>query len=256
MFNKGTNSVYFDSMPQSLSGGSQHWTSLAVFQTESSVPSPANLRYVHKLRTSTHLSIMAATWTLEDDMSCPVCCDVFTDPVVLGCSHSFCRSCLDNYWNTQVIKKCPVCGLHSLTDAPPSNLALRNIVETFARERSHNTTKQEETRKGEKESQGRRESGGRSGLVRDGDERCSLHGKRLLLFCVEDQEALCAVCQTSRRHRSHQLCPVDEAAQELKVWLVLSVISGPAAACHFVRLVWLCYSNSSVYCFTVVLQLP
>ncbi|XP_029608930.1 tripartite motif-containing protein 35-like [Salmo trutta] len=158
---------------------------------------------------------MAATWTLEDDMSCPVCCGVFTDPVVLGCSHSFCRSCLDNYWNTQVIKKCPVCRHHSLTDAPPSNLALRNIVKTFARERSHKTTKQEETRKGEKESQGRRESGGRSGLVRDGDERCSLHGKRLL-FCVEDQEALCAVCQTSRRHRSHQLCPVDEAAQQLK----------------------------------------
>ncbi|XP_052354388.1 E3 ubiquitin-protein ligase TRIM35-like isoform X2 [Oncorhynchus keta] len=159
---------------------------------------------------------MAATWTLEDDMSCPVCCNVFTDPVVLGCSHSFCRSCLDNYWNTQVIKKCPVCRKHSLTDAPPSNLALRNIVETFARERSHNTTKQDETREEEKESQGRRESGGRSVLVPDGDERCILHGKRLLLFCVEDQEALCAVCQTSRRHRTHQLYPVDEAAQELK----------------------------------------
>ncbi|XP_064788280.1 E3 ubiquitin-protein ligase TRIM35-like [Oncorhynchus masou masou] len=167
---------------------------------------------------------MAATWTLEDDMSCPVCCDVFTDPVVLGCSHSFCRSCLDNYWNTQVIKKCPVCRKHSLTDAPPSNLALRNIVETLARERSHNTTKQDETREGEKESQGRRESGGRSGLVPDEDEKCSHHGKRLLLFCVEDQEALCAVCQTSRRHRTHQLCPVDEAAQELKEEVKASII--------------------------------
>uniref|UniRef100_A0A3B4H3E6 RING-type domain-containing protein n=1 Tax=Pundamilia nyererei TaxID=303518 RepID=A0A3B4H3E6_9CICH len=30
----------------------------------------------------------------EEDFLCPVCHEVFTDPVVLSCSHSFCKDCL------------------------------------------------------------------------------------------------------------------------------------------------------------------
>ncbi|RPD76632.1 hypothetical protein L226DRAFT_381667, partial [Lentinus tigrinus ALCF2SS1-7] len=37
------------------------------------------------------------TLQLSDDVSCPVCfCDV-TDPLVLPCSHAYCRSCLQHY---------------------------------------------------------------------------------------------------------------------------------------------------------------
>uniref|UniRef100_A0AAQ5X1Z4 RING-type domain-containing protein n=1 Tax=Amphiprion ocellaris TaxID=80972 RepID=A0AAQ5X1Z4_AMPOC len=31
---------------------------------------------------------------LEEDLCCPVCHDIFKDPVMLSCSHSFCRVCL------------------------------------------------------------------------------------------------------------------------------------------------------------------
>ncbi|XP_046871637.1 E3 ubiquitin-protein ligase TRIM35-like isoform X2 [Hypomesus transpacificus] len=34
------------------------------------------------------------------------------------------------------------------------------------------------------------------------------------LFCREDKEPVCLVCQTSRKHRSHTCVPVDEAAQD------------------------------------------
>uniref|UniRef100_A0A3Q0RC87 RING-type domain-containing protein n=1 Tax=Amphilophus citrinellus TaxID=61819 RepID=A0A3Q0RC87_AMPCI len=37
-----------------------------------------------------------------------VCCDIFTDPVLLPCSHSFCRGCLKHCWDTG-IRECPVC---------------------------------------------------------------------------------------------------------------------------------------------------
>ncbi|XP_072559787.1 zinc-binding protein A33-like [Paramormyrops kingsleyae] len=48
------------------------------------------------------------------------------------------------------------------------------------------------------------------------ESSCSLHGKKLLFFCEHDQELLCALCQTSTKHRNHQLCPLQEAVQDKK----------------------------------------
>uniref|UniRef100_UPI003AAB7969 E3 ubiquitin-protein ligase TRIM39-like isoform X3 n=1 Tax=Centroberyx gerrardi TaxID=166262 RepID=UPI003AAB7969 len=60
----------------------------------------------------------------EEDFSCSVCCDIFKDPVVLSCSHSFCKACLQSWWTEKQIQECPVyqrasagsellCSLHS-----------------------------------------------------------------------------------------------------------------------------------------------
>ncbi|XP_064177215.1 zinc-binding protein A33-like [Anguilla rostrata] len=48
------------------------------------------------------------------------------------------------------------------------------------------------------------------------DTHCSLHGEKLLLFCEHDKEPLCLVCQTSKKHRNHSVCPVEQAALDLK----------------------------------------
>ncbi|XP_064176648.1 zinc-binding protein A33-like [Anguilla rostrata] len=48
------------------------------------------------------------------------------------------------------------------------------------------------------------------------DTHCSLHGEKLLLFCEHDKEPLCLVCQTSKKHKKHSVCPVEEAALDLK----------------------------------------
>ncbi|XP_058874080.1 zinc-binding protein A33-like [Acipenser ruthenus] len=45
---------------------------------------------------------------------------------------------------------------------------------------------------------------------------CSLHEEKLKLFCVDDKEAVCVVCQTSKKHENHKLRPVQEAAQYYK----------------------------------------
>ncbi|XP_076141453.1 E3 ubiquitin-protein ligase TRIM4-like [Alosa pseudoharengus] len=34
----------------------------------------------------------------EDELSCPVCRELFSDPLLLSCGHSFCRSCLEESW--------------------------------------------------------------------------------------------------------------------------------------------------------------
>ncbi|XP_030275728.1 nuclear factor 7, ovary-like [Sparus aurata] len=128
---------------------------------------------------------------LEDDLSCPVCHDVYKDPVVLSCSHSFCKDCLQSWWRGKQAKQCPVCKARSQTSDPPRNLALKNLCESFV-------LKKED-----------RPSTGSEAL-------CSLHGEKLKLFCLDHQQPVCVVCRDSKKHNNHRFRPIDEAAQDLK----------------------------------------
>ncbi|XP_062389232.1 E3 ubiquitin-protein ligase TRIM35-like isoform X1 [Sardina pilchardus] len=130
----------------------------------------------------------------EEDLSCPVCCDIFRDPVLLPCSHSFCRECLQRYWESSGARSCPVCRRRSSRRNPPANLALRNLCEAFAQDRA------------------RRESA-------EGGQLCPQHGERLKLFCQEEQLPICVVCQTSKTHKGHECLPLEEAAVDCRAEL-------------------------------------
>ncbi|XP_030642201.1 tripartite motif-containing protein 35-like [Chanos chanos] len=127
----------------------------------------------------------------EEDFSCPVCCDIFRDPVVLSCSHSVCKVCLQQFWEKQDSKTCPVCRRRSSKDNPPLNLALKNLCESFLQERSQGTSAESE-------------------------ELCSQHREKLKLFCVNDKQLVCLVCRDSNKHTNHKFKPVDEAALDRK----------------------------------------
>ncbi|KAI4898717.1 hypothetical protein NFI96_030904 [Prochilodus magdalenae] len=127
----------------------------------------------------------------EEDLSCPVCCEIFRDPVILSCSHSVCKTCLETFWETKGSQECPVCRRRSSNEHPPCNLALKNLCEALLESRSQ------------------RSSAGSEVL-------CSLHNEELKLFCLDDQQPVCVVCQTSKNHKNHELCPVDEAVTEFK----------------------------------------
>ena len=129
---------------------------------------------------------------LEEELSCPVCSDIFRDPVLLSCSHSFCKVCLQQYWDQKGSQECPLCRRRSSKSNPPCNLSLRNTCEAFLKERSQ------------------RAKAGSEVL-------CSLHSEKLKLFCLEDQIPVCLVCQTSEKHENHKLRPVQEAAGKYKV---------------------------------------
>ncbi|XP_036373535.1 tripartite motif-containing protein 35-like isoform X1 [Megalops cyprinoides] len=135
---------------------------------------------------------MASSLALpEEDLTCPICRDIFSDPVVLRCSHSFCKACLQQYWAQAVSQECPVCRKTSSLKSPPRNLALKNLCEAFSKQRIQ------------------RAAAGSEAL-------CTLHGKKLRLFCLEDEEPICLVCQTSEKHEKHKLRPVQEAALKYK----------------------------------------
>nr|XP_040026222.1 nuclear factor 7, brain-like [Gasterosteus aculeatus aculeatus] len=93
------------------------------------------------------------TAVLSADLCCPVCHEVFRDPVVLSCSHSFCKVCLKSWWREKQAQ-CPVCRRRSSRSEPPLNLVLKNLCESFSVERASETL-------------------------------CSLHSEKLRLFCLD-----------------------------------------------------------------------
>lgn len=142
----------------------------------------------------------------EEDFTCPVCCDIFIDPVLLSCSHSFCKTCLQEYWKDKKTPDCPVCRKIYLMNQPPCNRALKNICEGLLKGRGARAPAECEGFLKE----------GRKGSSAGSEVLCSQHGETLKLFCREDKEPICLVCQTSRKHRSHPCIPVEEAAQDLR----------------------------------------
>ncbi|KAK2850320.1 hypothetical protein Q7C36_009103 [Tachysurus vachellii] len=127
----------------------------------------------------------------EEDLSCPVCCEIFNDPVLLHCSHSVCKVCLLQFWETKGSRECPVCRKKSFLEHPPLNLALKNLCDGFLQEKSQRYLPA-------------------SGTV------CSLHSEKLKLFCLDDRQPVCVVCQTSRKHTNHKFCPIDETVTDCK----------------------------------------
>ncbi|XP_069051999.1 zinc-binding protein A33-like isoform X2 [Lepisosteus oculatus] len=128
---------------------------------------------------------------LEEDLSCSMCYDIFKDPVLLTCSHSFCKVCLEQHWKQKGSQECPACRRRSSRDLPPFNLALKNVCEKFLREQSQRPPAGSE-------------------------ELCSLHREKLKVFCMTDEEPVCLVCQTAGKHKNHEFCPVEEAVMDRK----------------------------------------
>ncbi|XP_064414249.1 E3 ubiquitin-protein ligase TRIM39-like [Latimeria chalumnae] len=127
---------------------------------------------------------------LEDEMSCSVCQELFKDPVTLRCGHNFCRECLCEYWKEKISQLCPICRADSAITDLKTNYTLRNIVEMHKKERKKSKIQSKYV--------------------------CSQHGEKRKLYCLEDEKAICLVCQTSRKHKNHKFLPIEEAAQEFK----------------------------------------
>ncbi|CAI9623681.1 unnamed protein product, partial [Staurois parvus] len=76
-----------------------------------------------------------ASANLRAELECPICLNIYTDPVMLGCGHNYCRGCIDRVLDTQEGSggySCPECR-EKFQERPAlqKNRKLRNIVENF-----------------------------------------------------------------------------------------------------------------------------
>lgn len=133
---------------------------------------------------------------LREEARCPVCLDFLQDPVSVACGHSFCLRCISEFCEKSAsaqggLYACPQCrGPFALESFRP-NRQLASLVDSV------------------------RQLGLGAGPL--GARQCARHGEDLSLFCEEDQDVLCWVCDTTPEHRSHHTAPLQDAARRYQV---------------------------------------
>ncbi|XP_073322339.1 nuclear factor 7, brain-like [Pagrus major] len=139
---------------------------------------------------------MAERALLESFLSCHVCSETFRDPVSLSCSHRFCSSCLQKFWEQAANKNCPICKRRSSNENPGVDFTLKELADSFAGRQKSGSS---EAEKGEKKVE----------VV------CSKHQEEPKLFCEDEDRAVCHVCDFPH-HVGHKVVPVEQAVSELK----------------------------------------
>ncbi|CAK6445165.1 unnamed protein product [Pipistrellus nathusii] len=137
---------------------------------------------------------------LQEEATCSICLDYFTDPVMTTCGHNFCRECIRLTWEKTRGKKgrrkrrgvfpCPECRELSPQRALRPNRLLTKVAE-MARQHPGFQSR----------------------------DLCRVHQEVLKLFCEDDQSPICVVCRESQEHRPHKVVPVEEAVKEHKLKL-------------------------------------
>ena len=94
------------------------------------------------------MDIRTLFYNLREEVSCPVCSDIFTDPKQLSCLHSFCLECLNHWYETSGggnAVKCPKCQTLCRVPASgdlkdlPTSFYLNGMIDVLAIKECNNT---------------------------------------------------------------------------------------------------------------------
>ena len=142
---------------------------------------------------------------MEEQLTCPVCFDLYTNPKTLPCLHSFCEACIERFPQDKegetYYLSCPTC--RHRTELPgggagafPVAFTLNNLKEIYSLMKN--------------------------AMVQANPQQatmCKDHGKPLEFFCETCDEVICAHC-TVRIHKHHEYELITDSytkhCQELK----------------------------------------
>ncbi|XP_069327205.1 tripartite motif-containing protein 5-like isoform X2 [Eulemur rufifrons] len=131
---------------------------------------------------------------LKEEVTCPICLELLTEPLSLDCGHSFCQACITGNHKKSIKDQegessCPVCRITYQPGNMRPNRHVSNIVERLREVRSNPEERQK-------------------------IDRCAHHGEKLLLFCEEDGKVICWLCERSQEHRGHHTLLMEEVTQK------------------------------------------
>nr|XP_034963650.1 nuclear factor 7, brain-like [Zootoca vivipara] len=128
----------------------------------------------------------------QQALTCSVCLDVFTEPVLLRCGHCFCQKCITASWDSQGgAPSCPDCRAPCPDRHFTPNHLLRNLAQK-AREAQEDGESAEQ------------------GLL------CAQHDCTLQLFCITDEDPVCFCCVNSPAHAGHKFSSLKDSAEHYK----------------------------------------
>ncbi|AWO95482.1 Muscle RING finger 1 [Scophthalmus maximus] len=173
------------------------------------------------IQTSPVVRPLSAMENLEKQLSCPICLDMFTKPVViLPCQHNLCRGCANDLYESKNpyhysggTFRCPTCRFEVMLDRHgvfglQRNLLVENIIDMY---------------KQQQESRG----GGEDPPLKDKDAKepkCKEHeDERINIYCVSCQTPTCSMCKVFGQHQDCEVSPLLAVYQSQKSELCAAV---------------------------------
>ncbi|NXM56179.1 NF7O factor, partial [Illadopsis cleaveri] len=72
--------------------------------------------------------------SLREELTCAICCELFSEPVMLDCMHHFCKGCIQRYWDSCAqVPSCPQCRRKFPGRAFRTHYLLSGLVEKVRR---------------------------------------------------------------------------------------------------------------------------
>ncbi|XP_043942309.1 zinc-binding protein A33-like [Protopterus annectens] len=130
---------------------------------------------------------------LEEELTCPVCLDLFNKPVMLECGHNFCKNCIDSSWSKESPISCPECR----QEFHEKKYVVNRVLATLSEKAMDVCLEQKDTACTQDHSTNK--------------TLCPDHTEKLKLFCKDDMTLICVVCQHSCKHACHSFLPQQDA---------------------------------------------
>ncbi|CAL8322165.1 unnamed protein product [Merluccius merluccius] len=219
--------------------------------------------------------------TLESELTCPICLELFEDPLLLPCAHSLCFNCAHRILVSHCTPsepihsvsafQCPTCryaitlnqrGLEGLK----RNVTLQNIIDRYQKASVSGPNSPSETRRQRADGSGRMSCAGDRVQCQFCEQEppldavktcvtcevsycdeclkathpnkkpftghrliepmadshlrgllCLEHeGEKINMYCVTDEQLICALCKLVGRHRDHQVAALSDRFEKLK----------------------------------------
>ncbi|XP_075434156.1 E3 ubiquitin/ISG15 ligase TRIM25-like [Ascaphus truei] len=183
-----------------------------------------------------------ASADLREELNCPICLSIYTQPVTLRCGHNFCQACIGSVWDSQEgsgLYTCPECRAEFQgRPALQRNLKLCNIAECFL----STQPEQEEAvifctycvsssvpaaktclqcEVSMCDIHLKRHNKVVEHVLTEPttslkNRKCSVHKEILKYYCTEDAVCICVSCCLVGEHRGHQVESLSEASEKKK----------------------------------------
>lgn len=154
---------------------------------------------------------------MDENLSCYICLNPYTDPVSLQCGHRFCRDCIAHELDTQRgsrVYTCPNCGEEFLECPPMPKKRRLHTVETVPCTYCDGPVPAEKTclhcdaslcaKHLTKHS-----TGPEHVLIEPTaspeDRKCSVHQKVLDHYCTDHSVFICSLCYHGGDHQTHEV---------------------------------------------------